>query len=184
MEEEHGRARVMQQGVDSISKIQEAVDSCPVSCIHWVSAPQLTLLEEVMARMERVDAWILMNGGGKGANLNVFFEASLVWEKRHAERMAKQHASRWPWWSANVEPAAWSRMQNASQTTAEYSSDEGFDEEGLPPRTPGQRVGAAQMAAAARKWRDYQRNRRQKAMKLLPNESLKMGETHEALQSM
>ena len=33
-----------------------------------VSAPQLTLLETVMARMERVDVWILMNGGGGGVN--------------------------------------------------------------------------------------------------------------------
>ena len=33
-----------------------------------MSAPQLTLLETVMARMERVDVWILMNGGGGGVN--------------------------------------------------------------------------------------------------------------------
>lgn len=33
-----------------------------------VTAPQLTLLENVMARMERVDVWILMNGGGSGVN--------------------------------------------------------------------------------------------------------------------
>ena len=39
-------------------KLQEAIDTCPVSCIHWVSAPQLALLEEQMARMERV------GGGG------------------------------------------------------------------------------------------------------------------------
>ena len=37
MEEEWGRARVMQQGVDTESKLQEAIDTCPVSCIHWVS---------------------------------------------------------------------------------------------------------------------------------------------------
>jgi ferredoxin len=39
MEEEWGRARVMQQGVDTESKLQEAIDTCPVSCIHWVSEP-------------------------------------------------------------------------------------------------------------------------------------------------
>lgn len=33
-----------------------------------MTAPQLTLLENVMARMERVDVWILMNGGGSGVN--------------------------------------------------------------------------------------------------------------------
>jgi hypothetical protein len=30
------------------------MDTCPVSCIHWVSAPQLALLEDQMAKMERV----------------------------------------------------------------------------------------------------------------------------------
>ena len=35
-----------------------------------VTAPQLTLLETVMRRMDRVDAWICNNGGGHG--LNVF----------------------------------------------------------------------------------------------------------------
>lgn len=71
MEEEHGRARVMRQDADTPEKVQEAIDTCPVSCIHWVTAPQLTMLEETMGKMERVDTWVLMNGGGKGANLNV-----------------------------------------------------------------------------------------------------------------
>lgn len=33
------RARVMQQRVDSDEKVQEAIDTCPVSCIHWVRLP-------------------------------------------------------------------------------------------------------------------------------------------------
>ncbi len=37
-------------------------------CGAQVTAPQLALLEGVMARMERVDVWILMNGGGGGVN--------------------------------------------------------------------------------------------------------------------
>lgn len=56
MEDEWGRARVAEQGIDGISKLQEAIDCCPVSCIHWVTAPQLALLEETMAGMERVRA--------------------------------------------------------------------------------------------------------------------------------
>ncbi len=40
---------------------QEAIDTCPVSCIHWVTAPQLALLEETMSRMERVAAWLLVS---------------------------------------------------------------------------------------------------------------------------
>ncbi|GAX75131.1 hypothetical protein CEUSTIGMA_g2575.t1 [Chlamydomonas eustigma] len=82
IEEEWGRARVMKQRVDSDEKLQEAMDTCPVSCIHWVSAPQLSLLEASMARMERVAVWSLMSGGG--ANVDVFNEASIAWEKRYA----------------------------------------------------------------------------------------------------
>jgi hypothetical protein len=37
MEDEWGRARVRQQGVDGVDRLQEAIDTCPVSCIHWVS---------------------------------------------------------------------------------------------------------------------------------------------------
>jgi hypothetical protein len=37
MEDEWGRARVRQQGVDGVEKLQEAIDCCPVTCIHWVS---------------------------------------------------------------------------------------------------------------------------------------------------
>jgi ferredoxin len=36
MEDEYGRARVFTQGVDVDDKLQEAMDTCPVSCIHWV----------------------------------------------------------------------------------------------------------------------------------------------------
>ena len=38
IEDDFGRARVMQQGVDSDEKLQEAIDTCPVNCIHWVGA--------------------------------------------------------------------------------------------------------------------------------------------------
>lgn len=116
MEEEYGRARVRDQGLDGVEKLQEAIDTCPVSCIHWVgatagwlggcvqqgarcweatgsvpmqharaermplvprastrralcprmhaqvTAPQLTLLEATMGRMERVAAWLLVSG--------------------------------------------------------------------------------------------------------------------------
>lgn len=70
IEEDYGRARAMAQGVDSDEKLQEAIDTCPVNCIHWVTAPQLSLLENEMRKMERTSAWLLMNGGG--TNVNVF----------------------------------------------------------------------------------------------------------------
>lgn len=37
LEDDFGRARVMNQRVDGNEKLQEAIDTCPVSCIHWVS---------------------------------------------------------------------------------------------------------------------------------------------------
>ena len=40
-----------------------------VDCIHWVSAPQLALLEVALSRMERVHAWVLMMGGGGSVNV-------------------------------------------------------------------------------------------------------------------
>lgn len=43
IEEDYGRARVMRQGVDTEDKLQEAIDTCPVSCIHWVSC-RITLV--------------------------------------------------------------------------------------------------------------------------------------------
>ena len=36
--EEQGRARVIEQGIDHENDVQDAIDSCPVNCIHkWVS---------------------------------------------------------------------------------------------------------------------------------------------------
>ena len=176
MEEEFGRARVMKQGVDTDEKIQESIDSCPVSCIHWVSAPQLTMLEETMARMERVSAWILMNGGGKGANLNVFGEASIAWEKRRAARLDKEQQARWTW--APFGGAAGANMQASARkaaaetgggTAAGDSTDQDEYDAGTSSRRPrsSRRVDAAEIANAARKWRDYQRSKRQRKQKLL-----------------
>jgi len=45
MEEELGKARVSAQGGDSEELIAEAIDSCPVNCIHYVSLEDLVTLE-------------------------------------------------------------------------------------------------------------------------------------------
>ena len=37
MEDDHGRARVFDQAGDSEELVQEAIDACPVNCIHYVS---------------------------------------------------------------------------------------------------------------------------------------------------
>ncbi|KAL8461091.1 hypothetical protein ACS0TY_031729 [Phlomoides rotata] len=59
IEEDFGRARAYCQS-GTIDNIQQAVDSCPVDCIHWTSAAQLSLLEDEMRRVERVNVRILI----------------------------------------------------------------------------------------------------------------------------
>ncbi|MEW5310188.1 MAG: hypothetical protein WDW38_002008 [Sanguina aurantia] len=82
LEDDFGRARVMNQRVDGNEKLQEAIDTCPVSCIHWVTAGQLPLLEVAMAKMEQSPVWSLLSGGGRGEC--VFSEANLAWAKRRS----------------------------------------------------------------------------------------------------
>ncbi len=48
MEPEQGRARAFRQDGDSEEIIQEAIDTCPVDCIDWVSFEDLIKLEEVL----------------------------------------------------------------------------------------------------------------------------------------
>ena len=48
MEPGQGRARAFRQDGDSEELIQEAIDTCPVDCIDWVSFEDLVKLEEVI----------------------------------------------------------------------------------------------------------------------------------------
>ena len=48
MEPEQGRARAFRQDGDSEELIQEAIDTCPVDCIDWVSFEDLIELEKVI----------------------------------------------------------------------------------------------------------------------------------------
>lgn len=45
IEPDHGRARVVNQDGDPEDVIQEAMDTCPVNCIHWVEYEELKELE-------------------------------------------------------------------------------------------------------------------------------------------
>lgn len=40
-----GRSRVIRQDGDSQERIQEAIETCPVDCIHWVEHEQLPDLQ-------------------------------------------------------------------------------------------------------------------------------------------
>ncbi len=52
MEDRHGRARVVRQDGDSTELIQEAIDTCPVDCIHWVDFRELDELRAQLDSME------------------------------------------------------------------------------------------------------------------------------------
>ncbi|NEP61572.1 MAG: ferredoxin [Symploca sp. SIO2G7] len=57
VEPEHGRARVIRQDGDPEELIEEAIDSCPVDCIHWLDYTELEKREE-----ERCDQVIPIPG--------------------------------------------------------------------------------------------------------------------------
>ncbi|MEH2146335.1 ferredoxin [Nostoc sp.] len=46
IEPDYGRSRVVRQDGDNEEIIQEAIDTCPVDCIHWVDYTELKKLEE------------------------------------------------------------------------------------------------------------------------------------------
>ncbi len=46
IEPDYGRARVFNQNGDTEELIEEAMDTCPVNCIHWVDYTELKKLEE------------------------------------------------------------------------------------------------------------------------------------------
>ena len=46
IEPDYGRSRVYNQDGDAEEMIQEAIDTCPVDCIHWVEYTELKQLEE------------------------------------------------------------------------------------------------------------------------------------------
>lgn len=45
IEPEYGRSRVIRQDGDPEDIVQEAIDTCPVDCIHWVDYTELKQLE-------------------------------------------------------------------------------------------------------------------------------------------
>jgi len=157
--EDAGRARAVEQGVDSYDDIQEAIETCPVNCIHRVTAPQLTLLETVMRKIERVDVWI-MNSGGQA--LDVFNEANLAWRKRNATMRAREEAER--------QKTIWAMWQPAGGSTAAHAQDQA--NAGATAGDSKHRRRAAQTAEnaakAARRWRDYQRRKNRKVVLQLP----------------
>ena len=49
----YGRARVIDQQGNDTETIAVAIEVCPVDCIHFVTVPQLVLLEATLSTMDR-----------------------------------------------------------------------------------------------------------------------------------
>ena len=52
VESDWGRSRAIRQDGDSTERIQEAIDTCPVDCIHWVGYEELPALEARLQQQE------------------------------------------------------------------------------------------------------------------------------------
>tara|TARA_B100000427_G_C15362499_1_gene530528 strand:+ start:268 stop:681 length:414 start_codon:yes stop_codon:yes gene_type:complete len=52
MEDTYGRARAARQDGDDEETIQEAIDTCPVDCIHWVAYEELDDLRRQLEQLE------------------------------------------------------------------------------------------------------------------------------------
>ena len=50
VDEDYGRARVIRQNGDDLEVVQEAMDTCPVDCMHWVDFEDLDRLEASLNR--------------------------------------------------------------------------------------------------------------------------------------
>ena len=50
VDEEYGRSRAIRQDGDTKEILEEAIDTCPVDCIHWVKFEELEDLENSLDR--------------------------------------------------------------------------------------------------------------------------------------
>lgn len=87
MEDTHGRARVFNQWADDEEYIREAIEMCPVDCIHFVQRKQLALLEFVMKGCPREDIAIMArrrsgNMGSAASSENPFVRAEVFLKHR------------------------------------------------------------------------------------------------------
>ncbi|KAL6618891.1 hypothetical protein ACP70R_034030 [Stipagrostis hirtigluma subsp. patula] len=139
IEEDFGRSRVYSQ-TGNTELIQDAIDSCPVDCIHWTSAAQLSLLENEMRQVERVNVGLML--AGMGASVDVFRMASVRWEKRQAKVLEKVRARMVNQKNSDTS-SSWSEVWGSP--TQDQNNEEEASER------------AKRAAAAARRWREYSR---------------------------
>ncbi|XP_050248630.1 chaperone protein dnaJ C76, chloroplastic isoform X2 [Quercus robur] len=110
IEEDFGRARVYSQ-CGNPELVQQAIDTCPVDCIHWTSAAQLSLLEDEMRRVERVNVAFMLSGMGT-ASMDVFRMANSRWEKRQAKVLAQAKRRMRKQKNSDKSESYWSNLWN------------------------------------------------------------------------
>ncbi|AEC10164.1 putative 3Fe-4S ferredoxin, DnaJ domain, 4Fe-4S ferredoxin-type, iron-sulfur binding protein [Arabidopsis thaliana] len=141
IEEDFGRARACNQRGNP-DLVQQAVETCPVDCIHQTSAAQLSLLEDEMRRVERVNVALMLSGMGSGA-VDVFRMARSRWEKRQAKVLNQARSRMMKRKNTDETPSYWDNLwgkQNEYQKSEEEVQER-----------------AQRAAAAARRWREYSR---------------------------
>ncbi|XP_052179170.1 chaperone protein dnaJ C76, chloroplastic [Diospyros lotus] len=141
IEEDFGRARVYSQ-CGNPELVQQAIDSCPVDCIHWTSAAQLSLLEDEMRRVERVNVALMLSGMGS-ASLDVFRMANSRWEKRQAKILEKAKIRMMNQKDTDKAESYWDNLWGKPRNY--QKSEEEVKER------------ARRAATAARRWREYSR---------------------------
>ena len=141
IEEDFGRARVYGQ-CGKAELVQQAIDSCPVDCIHWTSAAQVSLLEDEMRRVERVNVALMLSGMGS-ASADVFRMASSRWQKRQSKVLEQAKRSMMKQKESGKTDQYWSNLWGNPKE--HQTSEEEVKER------------AKRAAAAARRWREYSR---------------------------
>ncbi|KAF1896549.1 hypothetical protein Lal_00034247 [Lupinus albus] len=157
IEEDFGRARAYTQCGKS-ELVQQAIETCPVDCIHWTSAAQLSLLEDEMRRVERVNVALMLTGMGSALN-DVFRMASSRWERRQSKILEQARLRMMNKQGSNNTDSYWDTLWGKPKDyqTSDYlfmlqsvTNGNNFTEEEVKEREK-------RAAAAARRWREYSR---------------------------
>ncbi|GAB4820064.1 hypothetical protein N2152v2_007110 [Parachlorella kessleri] len=92
IESEYGRSRVFAQWLDTEDNLKASIDSCPVSCIHWVEKEELPALEFVARyKTSRPNVGIMM--AGQGGALEDMWAVRDQYMKERAAREERRKAA-------------------------------------------------------------------------------------------
>jgi len=87
----YGKARVYTQWRDAEEDMNWAVESCPVSCIHWVGREQLQILEHITAEAMYRDGGQMANAM-LGGVLSSPFEIAAKFRKHRSFQQSQKRA--------------------------------------------------------------------------------------------